>query len=202
MTKKAPKEQRIEDIIEAAVSEFLAKGYEGASMQSIAERAGLTKGGLYYHFTSKDEILIAANGRYFEPVLELIRTVEAMSCPVEGLQYFIHEYLRYWEGHSRETIFTLLSLSKVLDCSDMWPIINSYSDGMISFYERLFTDGMEQGKLREHCPRSQATVLFAAMDGATPYLIMSQQLTSECVAKQFEKTFIDLLRSDSLLTGR
>lgn len=196
MTKKAPKEQRMEDIIEAAVNEFVAKGYEGASMQSIAEKAGLTKGGLYYHFRSKDQILIAANGRYFEPVLKLIKTAEAMACPVEGLRYYIYEYLRYWASHSREMMFTLLSLSKILACSKMWPLLDSYSNEMISFYERLFTEGIKKGKLREHHAPSQATSLFAALDGATPYLIMSSQLTPESVAKQFEKTFIDALLSD------
>lgn len=193
MTKKAPKEQRMEDIIEAAVSEFLAKGYEGASMQSIAEQAGLTKGGLYYHFGSKDEILIAANGSYFEPIWELIKTTEAITCPVEGLRYFIHEYLQYWSSHSRQMTFILLSLSKIIACPAMWPLINSYSERMIVFYERLFTGGMAAGKFRKHQPQSQATALFAALDGATPYLIISQNLSPESVARQFEMTFVDTL---------
>jgi Transcriptional regulator len=193
VTKKAPKEQRIEEIIEAAVNEFVAKGYEGSSMQSIAERAGLTKGGLYYHFGSKDEILLAANGRYFEPVQEMIQTAEAKPCPVEGLRYFIYAYLQHWSRHSREMIFTLLSLSKILACSAMWPMINSYSEGMISFYERLFAGGISTGKFRRHNAHSQATALFAALDGVTPYLITSQKLTPESLARQFEVAFIDVL---------
>ncbi|WP_371372937.1 TetR/AcrR family transcriptional regulator [Sporomusa aerivorans] len=190
MTKKAPKEQRMEDIIEAAVTEFLAKGYEGASMQAIAAQAGLTKGGLYYHYKSKDEILLAANGKYFEPVLEFIHKAETMSCPVAGLRYFVSAYLQYWGSHPREMTFILLSLSKILACADMWPLINTYTNDMISFYERLFAKGLTQGKFREHQPRSQATALFAALDGATPYLLISQQLSVESVAKDLEGTFI------------
>jgi AcrR family transcriptional regulator len=72
MTRKQPKDARMAEIIDAAVSEFLAKGYEGASMEAIAERAGLTKGGLYHHFAGKDEILRAANRRFFEPIEALI----------------------------------------------------------------------------------------------------------------------------------
>ncbi|SDE04023.1 TetR/AcrR family transcriptional regulator [Sporomusa acidovorans] len=193
MTKKAPKEQRMEEIIEAAVNEFVVKGYEGTSMQSIAERAGLTKGGLYYHFGSKDEILLAANGRYFEPILEMIQTAEAKNCPVEGLRYFIYAYLQHWSRHSREMIFTLLSLSKILVCAAMWPLINNYSEEMISFYERLLVGGIRAGKFRSHNAHSQATALFAALDGVTPYLITSQTLTPESLARQFEATFIDVL---------
>ena len=47
---------RINTIIEAAINEFVEKDYENTSMESIAMRAGLTKGGLYYHFKSKDDI--------------------------------------------------------------------------------------------------------------------------------------------------
>lgn len=193
MTKKAPKEQRIEGIIEAAISELVEKGYENTSMQSIAERAGLTKGGLYYHFNSKDEILIAANGRYLESVLELIKTAEATPCPVEALRCFIREYLDYWAKHARGMIFSLISLTKILACSEMWPLLNDYSTMMISFYERQFKEGINRQKFREHDPLSQATSLFTALEGATPYLIISGQLTPKGVAKQLEATFIDVL---------
>jgi len=183
------------EILEAAVTEFLVKGYEGASMQAIADRAGLTKGGLYYHYKSKDEILLAANGKYFEPILGFIHKAETMSCPVEGLRYFIAVYLQYWASHPREMTYILLSLSKILTCADMWPLINTYSSDMISFYERLFARGISQGQFREHRPRSQATALFAALDGAAPYLLISRQLTAEGVAKDLEDTFITALLS-------
>lgn len=193
MTKKAPKEQRMEDIIEAAINELVEKGYENTSMQSIAERAGLTKGGLYYHFHSKDEILIAANGRYLESVLELIRIAETKACPVEALRYFINEYLCYWATHPRGMIFSLISLTKVLACSEMWPLLNDYSAIMISFYERQFKEGIKRQKFRKHNSHSQAIALFTSLEGATPYLIISGQLTPESVKEQMEAAFIDIL---------
>lgn len=42
-----------ERIIEEAFREFLTKGYKGADVVTIAQRAGVTKGGLYYYFKSK-----------------------------------------------------------------------------------------------------------------------------------------------------
>jgi len=53
MTKKAPRDKRIADIINAAVQEFVEKGYETASMESISERAGLTKGGCIIIFRER-----------------------------------------------------------------------------------------------------------------------------------------------------
>jgi len=46
-------------IEEAAYGLFLENGYHGTSMRQIAERAGLALGGIYNHFSSKDDIFQA-----------------------------------------------------------------------------------------------------------------------------------------------
>jgi AcrR family transcriptional regulator len=49
-------------LIEAALEEFSAKGYEEATVAGIAERAGVTTGALYAHFTGKLDLLLATVG--------------------------------------------------------------------------------------------------------------------------------------------
>jgi len=53
-------------IIDAAAGEFDERGYVGASMDAVAERAGLTKGALYFHFTSKADLAGAVIARQHE----------------------------------------------------------------------------------------------------------------------------------------
>ena len=43
-------------IEDAAVNLFMEHGYHATSMRQIAERAGLALGGIYNHFSSKEEI--------------------------------------------------------------------------------------------------------------------------------------------------
>lgn len=50
------KQQDRHEILAAAAALFAADGYEGASMQMIAERAGLSVGTIYLHFAGKEEI--------------------------------------------------------------------------------------------------------------------------------------------------
>ncbi len=45
-----------EDLLAVACSAFAEKGYAGASMAEIAERAGLRKASLFHHFGSKDRL--------------------------------------------------------------------------------------------------------------------------------------------------
>ena len=57
-------------ILEAATELFHERGYAGTSIRHITERLGMTKGALYYHFTSKDELLYAM----VTPLLEAVAT--------------------------------------------------------------------------------------------------------------------------------
>lgn len=45
-----------EDILEAGYQLFGSKGYDATSMDDIAKKAKTTKGGLYHHFSSKEEL--------------------------------------------------------------------------------------------------------------------------------------------------
>jgi TetR/AcrR family transcriptional regulator, transcriptional repressor for nem operon len=49
-----------EFIIAASVPIFNTKGYTGTSLQDIIDKTGFTKGGIYRHFTNKEELAAAA----------------------------------------------------------------------------------------------------------------------------------------------
>ncbi|HIQ79333.1 MAG TPA: TetR/AcrR family transcriptional regulator [Candidatus Scatomorpha intestinavium] len=59
-------EVTVERILDAAQRLFLEKGYENTTIQDIVnELGGLTKGAVYHHFRSKEEIMEAVNDRMF-----------------------------------------------------------------------------------------------------------------------------------------
>jgi AcrR family transcriptional regulator len=53
-------------ILDVALDLFVEKGFDGTSLREIAERLGLTKAAIYYHFASKDDILMALHMRLHE----------------------------------------------------------------------------------------------------------------------------------------
>ena len=53
-------------ILDVALDLFIEQGFDGASLRQIAERLGVTKAALYYHFESKDDILMALHMRLHE----------------------------------------------------------------------------------------------------------------------------------------
>ncbi|MGP8060867.1 MAG: TetR/AcrR family transcriptional regulator [Acidimicrobiales bacterium] len=53
-------------ILDVALDLFIAQGFDGTSLREIAEKLGVTKAALYYHFASKDDILMALHLRLHE----------------------------------------------------------------------------------------------------------------------------------------
>lgn len=45
-----------EKLLQSARAEFLAKGYQGASLRSICKASGVTTGALYFFFKDKDDL--------------------------------------------------------------------------------------------------------------------------------------------------
>lgn len=88
---------RRDDIIEAAAECFANTGYDATAMRDIAKRTGILAGSIYYHFASKEEILVAVHEeavrRIRNKVLKAIdveadawtRLVQASTAYVESL---------------------------------------------------------------------------------------------------------------------
>jgi AcrR family transcriptional regulator len=55
-----------EKILDVALDLFTDQGFDGTSMREIAERLNISKPAIYYHFASKEEILMALHMRLHE----------------------------------------------------------------------------------------------------------------------------------------
>ena len=64
----------LEDILKAAKSEFLAHGYQTASLRTIAAKADATTGALYGYFRNKEELFEALVGEQYNHMLDYYRT--------------------------------------------------------------------------------------------------------------------------------
>ncbi len=77
MSDEATKGERTRDrIIEAAHRLFIERGYHGTSMRQIAEQAGLALGGIYNHFTGKEDIFVTVMVER-NPYLDIVPALEA-----------------------------------------------------------------------------------------------------------------------------
>lgn len=70
-------------IMDVATDLFIERGYEGTSLREIAERVGVTKAALYYHFSSKEDLVRALLEPMDEMQEELLRTLPERPTLVE-----------------------------------------------------------------------------------------------------------------------
>ena len=71
------KDETRSQILEVASMLFAQKGFNETSMNDIVHASGLSKGGIYWHFKSKNEIVLAIFNQYFDMELAMLNSVLA-----------------------------------------------------------------------------------------------------------------------------
>src|SRR5690349_3758073 len=81
--------QRIQDV---ALELFAEQGYEKTSLREIAERLEVTKAALYYHFKTKEEIIVSIFGDLTKPIEDLIEWGRDQPHTLETKQELVRRY--------------------------------------------------------------------------------------------------------------
>ncbi len=76
---RAPRGEMRERILDVALELFNDQGYDKTSLREIAERLGVTKAALYYHFQSKQDILLELHLRLHELGRGMADQLDALS---------------------------------------------------------------------------------------------------------------------------
>lgn len=92
--RRANREDKRRRIIDAAVEVFADKGFFGARVSEIAERAGVADGTIYLYFKSKDEILISLFEEKMAEILErFVNMLSEVHDTEEKMRRYIIEHL-------------------------------------------------------------------------------------------------------------
>ncbi|MGW0208169.1 TetR/AcrR family transcriptional regulator [Streptomyces sp. NPDC003233] len=83
--------QRIQDV---ALELFAEQGYEKTSLREIAERLDVTKAALYYHFKTKEEIIVSLFEDLTKPIEDLIEWGRSRPHTLETKQEVVRRYSR------------------------------------------------------------------------------------------------------------
>src|SRR5205814_7052765 len=95
MQRSAPRAKEVthERIVEAAARAIRRSGYDGTSVADIMKEAGLTHGGFYAHFASREAMLAEAADRAGAEAVAAAARVAATAPPEQALQRLLHAYL-------------------------------------------------------------------------------------------------------------
>ena len=166
--KEREKEQRRNDIIDAAEKVFFNKGFDNATMEEIAEQAELSKGTIYLYFKSKDELLFAIDLRAMKILMSLFReSVNRDKSTIDNLLEIGRAYVRF--SREYEHYFRALLHFEGGESFNMSHVsceqINFHEEDPMNFLIEMLEKGVKEGSIRTdiapgilaHCLWSQTT---------------------------------------------
>lgn len=97
-------QQRNRELIrEAALDVFSQQGFRGATLDQIAERAGLSKPNLLYYFPSKEAIHLDLLSRLLDTWLDPLRTLDPAGDPTREILAYVRRKLDLSRDYPRES---------------------------------------------------------------------------------------------------
>jgi len=114
MSKSSPVDGHTQERIFLAASEvFEEKGYTGARMQEIADRAGINKALLHYYFRTKEQLFKAVFQVLLKKMFEKIFSIFAEEITFkEKIKRFLDEHIEFMIKNPKLPIFLLNELSQ------------------------------------------------------------------------------------------
>jgi len=96
----APGQDRREEVLQIATRLFYEHGFQSVGIRMIADAVGIQPSSLYYHFSSKEEILFQIASRATNDFVEsLTETLRAAGGRVESLKSIVRHYVKYFADH-------------------------------------------------------------------------------------------------------
>jgi AcrR family transcriptional regulator len=96
-------DSKLDAILRRSAEVFCARGYHRASIRDISRATGVSLAGLYYYFSSKEQLLYLIQRHAFETLLEQARAgLGSIHAPEERLRRFVELHLSFFIEHPNE----------------------------------------------------------------------------------------------------
>ena len=150
-------EVTVEKILDAAQRLFLEKGYENTTIQDIVgELGGLTKGAVYHHFKSKEEIMDAVNDRMFfsNNPFEAVQGRDDLS----GLEKLRQAVLIHNADEEQGEI-TRQATALMKNPQMLANMLAANREVLTPYYRKLIDEGIADGSITTRYPRELSELL-------------------------------------------
>lgn len=148
-------EERRPQIVEAALQVFLRKGYRKATMPDVAREAGLSIGGVYWYFKSKDEIVMDILGQVFQSDLDDLNQLLSSDAPTaERVRTYVAQYVKHYDDYSWLDPVGIQFYAESAHDPKVRKFIREYLSHYREALETLIEQGIRRGEFRRVAGRS------------------------------------------------
>lgn len=183
-----------EAVLKSARSLFVAQGYLATSVEDIARNAGYSKGGVYFYFLDKSQILHELLVQSCALYAEIITTLKnARLDPIDRLVSWVNNVSRLGAEAPDEILLPILVSLEFLGKDDeIEHLVKAHHEALLDGLAAALRDGRKSGIFRDRAPiREQAASLFALSNGALlEWYRRKQQLNGRAFVRALRETVL------------
>ena len=179
-----------QDILRTAARLFQQQGYDATSMNDVAAALKLSKGGLYHHFQSKDEILFNLMNHALDVTQErVIDAVQDIADPEERLRTVIRRHIEVVMSVRDREITVMLHENHPLPPA-MRRKINARKKDYVHFMENLIAEVQrERGSKANVSARASAFALLGMINWIYQWYRPGGALQEETLVRDYTEIF-------------
>lgn len=175
--------QRYRSILELAARVICARGYDGASMQDIADACQMTKAGLYHHIENKEQLLLAIMNYGMDLFEEqVIFQVIEIADPLERLKACLVRNIRLVTSGSSKEVTIILHEHATLT-GEALKQMNARKKRYVRFLEATLSEAIQRGQIRPVNPTLAAFAFLGMVLWTYKWFRTGGALTEDAVAQ-------------------
>lgn len=166
MTRHQPEPERRAQILRSARAVFIEKGYVACRVEDVAQRAELSKGAVYFYFSSKRDLFLALIREETEQTWSFLDHAERDPRPArEKLVDLGAKYLEYFAGQRQPPRFFLMMIEQSVRDDEMRAEVQAVHHRFLDAAAQVYAQGVAEGDFRPLAPTAVAAVFKALIDG-------------------------------------
>ncbi len=173
---------RRDEILEVAAEVFAERGIKETTVRDIGEAAGILSGSLYYHFESKEQIVLDLLLPSVQANYERLVSIAAESSGAEALAGLIRATVEVTAQHPHRSRILRHGPQVFGEFSSLEPVADIVRNTVKLWFE-VFEQGVETGEIRADIePEIAVRAMLDATLGASRWFLGSRRIEPASVA--------------------
>jgi AcrR family transcriptional regulator len=173
-----------ERICRAAIELFAEKGFHGASVRDLAYAVGVEAASLYYHFPSKQDVLLALFNRILDDMLDMLRAATVgPGTPTERLRDVVHRHVLFHIARRKEAFISHSELRSLTPANRTHVVAKR--DKYEWMLRALLEAGVREGEFEIADVAVTSTAILMLCSGVSDWFSEGGRLTPDAVAERY-----------------
>lgn len=185
-------ENKKRELLLIAESIFLIKGYEQTSIADILKESGISKGGFYHYFSSKEDILSESISKIIDESIEYLKPV-IEDKNIDALEKFKLFMIKKSEFQKERIEYAKLLSSILQSDISQYKYTSIASHKMVEPLSKIIEQGISEGVFSVAYPRETADILIRSIISVVQSPFYEEYMTDRSINRKYLISLKDIV---------